>query len=151
MFFCFHFIKNREHESWMTYINSPGYFSWAGNAFELVCLLHVNQIKRALGISGVETVEYAWRSKGTKPGAQVDLLIDRKDGVINICEAKYTIAPFLIDNGYEEILRNKMNLFINETSCKKALHLTFLSASGLVHNDYAGIVQNVITGDELFE
>ena len=73
-----------------------------------------------------------------------------EDGVINICEAKYTIAPFLIDNGYEEILRNKMNLFINETSCKKALHLTFISASGLVHNDYARIVQNVITGDELF-
>lgn len=150
MLFCFQFIKKREHESWMTYINTPGYFAWAGNAFELVCLLHVDQIKMALGISGVETVEYAWRSKGSKPGAQIDLLIDRKDGVINICEAKYTMAPFAIDAGYEKMLRNKMSLFIKETSCKKALHLTFLSSNGLVHNDYAGIVQRVITGDELF-
>ena len=151
MLFCFHFIKNREHESWMTYINSPGYFSWAGNAFELVCLLHVDQIKKALGIYGVETVEYAWRSSNSKPGAQIDLLIDRKDGVINICEAKYTMAPFVIDAGYEEALRNKMDSFINETACKKALHLTFLSVNGLSHNDHAGIVQNEITGDALFD
>lgn len=151
MLFCFHFIKNREHESWMTYINSPGYFSWAGNAFELVCLLHVDQIKKALGIYGVETVEYAWRSNNSKPGAQIDLLIDRKDGVINICEAKYTMAPFVIDAGYEEVLRNKIDSFIRETACKKALHLTFLSANGLSRNDHAGIVQNEITGDELFD
>lgn len=151
MLFCFHFIKNREHESWMTYLNSPGYFSWSGNAFELVCLLHVKQIKRALGISGVETVEYAWRSIGSKPGAQIDLLIDRKDGVINLCEAKYTMAPFVIDASYEVTLRNKMDTFIKETSCKKAIHLTLLSANGLAHNDYAGIVQNEIAGDELFD
>ena len=135
----------------MTYINSPGYFSWAGNAFELVCLLHVDQIKKALGIYGVETVECAWRSSNSKPGAQIDLLIDRKDGVINICEAKYTMAPFVIDAGYEEALRNKMDSFINETACKKALHLTFLSVNGLSHNDHAGIVQNEITGDALFD
>ena len=78
-------------------------------------------------------------------------LIDRKDGVINICEAKYTMAPFVIDAGYEEALRNKMDSFINETACKKALHLTFLSVNGLSHNNHAGIVQNEITGDELFD
>lgn len=150
MFFCFHFIKNREHESWMSYINSPGYFSWAGNAFELVCLLHVNQIKNALGISGVETVEYAWRSSVSQPGAQIDLLIDRKDGVINICESKYTMAPFVIDADYEKVLRNKLNAFINENSCKKALHLTMIAVNGVAHNDYAGIVQNEITGEDLF-
>lgn len=151
MLFCFHFIKKREHESWMAYINSPGYFAWAGNAFELVCLLHVRQIKKSLGISGVETVEYAWRSRHSKPGTQIDLLIDRKDGVINICEAKYTMAPFVIDAVYEESLRNKLNAFVNETSCKKALHLTFISANGLSYNSYAGIIQNEITGDDLFE
>ena len=150
MLFCFHFIKNREHESWMAYLNTPGYFSWCGNAFEMVCLLHINQIKKALGISGIETVEYAWRSTKSKPGAQIDLLIDRKDGVINICEAKYTMMPFVIDATYEEALRNKMYSFIEETSCKKALHLTMISSNGLSHNSYSGIVQNEITGDDLF-
>lgn len=150
MNFCLHFIKNREHESWMTYINSPGYFSWAGNAFELVCLLHTSQIKQVLGISGVETMEYAWRSKNSRPGAQIDLLIDRKDEVINICEAKYTLAPFEIDAKYENALRNKIDVFRKETLCSKALHLTLISANGIVHNNHAGIVQNEITGEDLF-
>jgi hypothetical protein len=155
MYFCFHFIKKREHESWLSYINTPGYFSWSGNAFELVCLLHVNQIKNALGISGVETSLYAWHSNESKPGAQIDLLIDRADGMINICEAKYTTTPFVIDASYSTILQNKINSFIAENSANKtihnkALHLTFISANGLVHNQYSSIVQNELTGDDLF-
>ena len=150
MNFCFKFIKNREHESWMSYINTPSYFSWSGNAFELVCLLHVNQIKNALGISGVETTEYAWRSTKKENGAQIDLLIDRKDGVINVCEIKYTVLPFEIDLKYEMELRNKLAVFISETSCNKALHLTMISANGLKHNAHSGVVQNEITGDDLF-
>lgn len=150
MLFSYHFIKEREHQSWMSYINTPGYYAWCGNAFELVCLLHVDQIKKALGIAGVETMEYAWRSTKTKPGAQIDLLIDRKDGVVNICEAKYTMTPYGIDAGYESALRHKMTAFISETSCKKALHLTFISLNGVAHNEYSGIVQNEITGDDLF-
>ena len=72
----FKFIKNRENESWMSYINTPSYFSWSGNAFELVCLLHVKQIKNALGISGVETTEYAWRSTKKRKWSS-DKSIDR--------------------------------------------------------------------------
>ena len=150
MNFCFKFIKNREHESWMSYINTPSYFSWLGNAFELVCLLHVNQIKNALGISGVETMDYAWRSTKKENGAQIDLLIDRKDGVINVCEIKYSLRPFEIDSKYGEELRNKLDVFISETSCNKALHLTMISANGLKHNVHSGIVQNEISGDDLF-
>lgn len=150
MLFCFHFVKNREHESWMTYIHSPGYFSWLGNAFELVCLLHVKQIKQTLGISGVEINEYAWRSSKSKPGAQIDLLIDRKDDVIHICEAKFTKEPFEIDAAYEKNLQNKINTFIKETVNKKAIHLTLISANGIVKNAYAEIVQNDINGEDLF-
>lgn len=150
MNFCFKFIKNREHESWMSYINTSSYFSWSGNAFELVCLLHVKQIKNALGISGVETKEYAWRSTKKENGAQIDLLIDRKDGVINVCEIKYTVLPFEIDSKYETELRNKLAVFISETSCNKALHLTIISANGLKHNAHSGVVQNEINGDDLF-
>jgi hypothetical protein len=134
----------------MTYINSPSYFAWTGNAFELVVLTHSEQIKKALGISGVESNEYAWRSSKSKPGAQVDLLIDRKDGVINLCEAKYTIEQFKIDSQYADVLQNKVSAFINETKCKSAVHLTLISASGIKHNEYSGIVQNEIDADALF-
>ena len=150
MYFCFKFIKKRKHESWMSYVNTPGYFSWSGNAFELVCLLHVDQIKNALGISGVETMEYAWRSAKIKNGAQIDLLIDRKDDVINVCEIKYTLSPYEIDSKYELELKNKLEVFMSETACKKALHLTLISANGLKRNAHSGIVQNEITGEDLF-
>lgn len=150
MMFSFRFLKNREHNNWMTYINSPSYFAWIGNAFELVVLTHSEQIKKALGISGVESNEYAWRSSKSKPGAQVDLLIDRKDGVINLCEAKYTGEQFKIDSQYAEVLQNKVSAFINETKCKSSVHLTLISASGIKHNEYSGIVQNEIDADALF-
>lgn len=150
MNFCFKFIKKRDHGSWMSYINTPSYFSWSGNAFELVCLLHVDQIKNALGISGVETMEYAWRSSKKENGAQIDLLIDRKDGVMNVCEIKYTLLPFEIDSKYELELKNKLAVFISETNCNKALHLTMVSANGLKHNAHSGIVQSEINGEDLF-
>lgn len=86
----------------------------------------------------------------SKPGSQIDLLIDRRDGVINICEAKYTMSPYEIDVKYEGELRTKIETFAKEASCKKALHLTMISAGGLVPNNHVGIVQNEITGEELF-
>ena len=150
MNFCFKFIKKRDYGSWMSYINTPSYFSWSGNAFELVCLLHVDQIKNALGISGVETMEYAWRSSKKENGAQIDLLIDRKDDVMNVCEIKYTLLPFEIDSKYELELKNKLAVFMSETNCNKALHLTMVSANGLKHNAHSGIVQNEISGEDLF-
>lgn len=150
MNFCFKFIKKRDYGSWMSYINTPSYFSWSGNAFELVCLLHVDQIKNALGISGVETMECAWRSSKKENGAQIDLLIDRKDGVMNVCEIKYTLLPFEIDSKYELELKNKLAVFMSETNCNKALHLTMVSANGLKHNAHSGIVQNEISGEDLF-
>lgn len=151
MLFCFHFIKNREHESWMTYINSPSYYAWAGNAFEIVTLIHSGKIKKVLGIEGVESSEYAWRSTESKPGAQVDLLIDRRDDVVNLCEIKYSIDLFEIDSNYEDVLRNKVSTFIKETKSKKTVHLTFVSAAGLKQNSHSGIVVRSITGDDLFE
>jgi hypothetical protein len=150
MMFSFRFLENREHNNWMAYINSPSYFAWTGNAFELVVLIHSSQIKKVLGISGVESNEYAWRSTKSKPGAQVDLLIDRKDGVVNLCEAKFTIDQFSIDSQYADVLKNKVSIFVNETKCKNAVHLTLISASGIKHNEYSGVVQNEIDGDDLF-
>ena len=137
-------------KSWSGYIGSPGYHSWSGNAFEIVCLNHIEQIKGALGISGVESSEYTWRSKTKSGGAQIDLLIDRKDDMINVCEMKYTSDEFEIDAAYEKKLINKVETFRKEEKTRKALSLTLVSANGLKRNAHANTVQRLITGDDLF-
>ena len=148
--FSLHFLQEPAFSSWLSYTGTPGYYSWCGNAFELVCLNHSPQIKSTLGISGVETMEYAWRSIQDEGGAQIDLLIDRRDGVINLCEMKYTLEPFAIDANYEDILIHKRELFREETGTKKALYVTLVSAEGLRQNSHSGVIQALIRGDDLF-
>ncbi len=148
--FCRRFIVDRKFSSWMKYRNSPGYNAWRGLAFEIVCLNHIGKIKEILGISGIESMDYSWRSKRKAEGAQIDLLIDRSDNVINVCEMKYSDTPYAIDAEYEEKLKQKIFVFEEETQTRKTLYLTMISASGLTHNEHSGIVVNEISGKELF-
>ena len=148
--FPLHFLQNSQIHSWISFAGTPAYYAWKGNAFETLCLNHVDQIKGAMEIRGVETEEYAWRSRTSSPGVQIDLLIDRRDNVINLCEMKCTDQPFVIDASYERQLLEKVSVFRAESKTKKAVHLTMVSASGLTHNAHSGIILNEITGDDLF-
>ena len=148
--FSLRFLESHKRNSWMEYIHSPSYNAWRGNAFEICCVNHVSEIKAALGIAGVETMEYAWRSESSEPGAQIDLLIDRKDGVINLCEMKYTDGTFVMDKSEYGKLMNRMSTFQKEAHPKKAIHLTLISANGLSNGKYASAFQNIITGEQLF-
>ena len=117
-----------------------------------VCMQHISQIQRALGISGVVCTFHAWRFSGkARKGAQIDLVIDRQDNVVNLCEIKFSRKPFAIDREYYGNLQNKLEAFIEEVSPKKAVHLTMISANGLVHNSYSGIVQSCIVLEDLFD
>lgn len=145
------FIDKGTIGSWMDHIKTPAYYSWCGLAFEKVCLLHTKQIKQKLGISGVSSNESAWESKKTKPGAQIDLLIDRKDDVINVCEIKYSQEPFSIDAEYEKKLIHKVEALRTETGTKKALWLTMITFSGLLDNQYKNCVVSELAGDDLFQ
>jgi hypothetical protein len=136
---------------WLKYSNTPAHNAWSGYAFELVCLTHTNQLKKALGISGIITNVASWRSRSAPKGAQIDLVIDRADKVINLCEIKYSDAEFSIDKSYAEILRNKRHAFVIETKTRKAIHQTIITTYGLVHNDYWGSIQSEITFDDLFQ
>ncbi len=149
--FSMEFINNKKLDSWNEYVNSPGYNSWRENSFEIVCLNHINQIKASLGISGIETNEYSWRSSKGGSGAQIDLLIDRKDGVINLCEMKYTNEEYVLDKDEVDKIHNRMAFFQNESKTQKAIHITFICGNGFKQNKYSGTVQNVITGEELFQ
>ena len=144
-------IINKKHTtSWTDFMGTPAYYAWRGNAFEILVLNHIDRIKSALGISGVSTMEYAWKSKKTDNGVQIDLIIDRKDDVINLCEMKYSDEEFVIDKGYAKELINKCEVFRKESGTKKAIRLTLISANGLTHNENYHMVQNLITGEELF-
>lgn len=144
------FMEDGKIGSWADYINTPAYYSWCGRAFEKVCLMHIGQIKHKLGISGVSTNICAWKSKKTKPGAQIDLLIDRKDDVINICEIKFSQEEYSISEDYAKDLRHKVEVFGKESKTKKALWLTMISYAGLVKNAHRNEVVCEITGEDLF-
>ena len=142
--------ENKELSSWKKYANTPSYNAWRGNAFEMVALNHVFEIKKVLGVSGVESEEYAWKSEGGPPGAQIDLLIDRCDGVINLCEIKYSNDPYEITAEEYKNLQRRAAVFQEETGTKKSIHITLITGNGLMQNKYSGIAMNVIRGEDLF-
>lgn len=134
------FVKDSKAEgqgAWLAQLNSPKWRAWSGYAFEYLCRYHVDAIKKQLGISGVYAEISTWRSRDSEQGAQIDLLIDRNDRVINICEIKFSIAPFTITKAYAENLRNKLSAFRAETGTNKTLFLTILTTFGLKTNEYS--------------
>jgi hypothetical protein len=118
-------------------------------------LTHVAQIKKALGISGILTEQSAWQHRakaGDRYGAQIDLLIDRPDGVINVCEMKWSSTPFIIDKRYAATLHERIETFRRTTGTRKSLFLTFVTACGLAPGDYVSeLVANEVTAEALFE
>ena len=136
---------------WMRFCTTPGHSAWAGYAFEILCLMHIPQIRRALGISGVLTEIYSWRSKTHDPGVQIDLVIERGDKVVNLCEMKYASSEFSIDKAYDISLRNKRSAFLAETRTRKAAHTTMITTYGLSKNKYQANIPYEIKLDDLFE
>lgn len=135
---------------WQDNQNLPQVASWRGFSFEGVCFYHELQIKKALGINGVQTELYPWKSRTEKEGAQIDMIIDRADNVMNICEMKFSDDEYIITAKYDKELRHKLTVLREESGTKKALHLTLVTTYGLRMNEYSGIVQKVITMDDLF-
>lgn len=144
------FLITPTFDNWLSFINTPAYYSWAGHAFEILCLNNISSIKNALGVSGVMTKEYSWRSKKSDRGAQIDLLIHRRDMVINVCEIKYSIGKYEITKDYEENLLNKMQTFANEVKPNEQLVLTMITNNSLKENSHSDIIQATIDGDKLF-
>jgi len=151
--FYFHFMYNnnfRDEKFWTNTLNTPKHNTWTGLSFEIICLLHVSEIKKKLEIFGVQSSEYAWRSKSSRNAVQIDLLLDRADNIVNLCEIKYSTLPFVITKEYEEKLRNKIEIFRLETLTRKAVHLLMLTTFGTKRNKYSNIAQNEVTLEDLF-
>jgi hypothetical protein len=153
--FYFKFIKSGKYtgeSNWINSLDTPTHRAWQGLSFEQLCIDHIWQIKKALGISGVQSFNYSWRGGTSEKATQIDLLIDRRDQVINLCECKFTLDTFSIDKDYAEKLRSKIAIFKQVSKTKKAVFLTLISTYGLEKNKYANLlVQNEITMDDLFQ
>jgi len=131
---------------WLTKRGSPSWRAWSGYAFESVCLKHITELKRAIGIEAVETTEASWfRAGDDEPGAQIDLVIDRKDGCINLCEMKFSETEYAIDKSYARELATKVSAFAAATRTRKALFLTMVTVSGLRENAHKhDLVQSTV-------
>ena len=151
--FYLNFVKSARQSDkhfWTNLVDHAKHRAWSGYAFEQVCMQHISQIRKKLGISGVITYSSAWRSKKSKPAAQINLLIERNDGIINICEMKYSENEFMIDKKQDENLRNKKSTFIDETKTRKAVHVTMLTTYGVKRNEYWNNIQSEVTMKDLF-
>lgn len=153
--FHFRFLEtpSTDERFWLSTIASPAQAAWRGLAFERLCLLHLRQIRESLGIGAVHVEAYGWSFRGNDvypDGVQIDLVLDRADNIINLCEMKYSRNAFAIDKEYDQALNRKATTFAGVTGTRKAVHQTLVTANGLVKNGYSGRVQSEITLDDLF-
>lgn len=160
--FYYRFIDgfNGQDEEWWSHnFQSPAVESWQGLSFELVCFMHLKQIKQKLGISGISTEASSWRyvpknknREGEKEekGAQIDLLIDRGDRIINLCEMKFSVKPYRVSENYEKTLRDRMGIFQEKTKTTKALVYTFVTTYGVADGVHRSIVNNEVIMEDLF-
>lgn len=140
--------------TWLKKMTTSSWRTWSGFAFERLCLAHTEQIKKALGIDKIYTEESAWRASGTsgKAGAQINLVIERGDNVINICEIKFSEKPFTIHKKYVDELKSKLLIFKAKTKSRKTLFLTMITTYGLAENKYSiSMVQQSLDMRVLFE
>lgn len=150
--------NGQDSHFWSNMQDNPRRKSWQGYAFEQVCLHHIPQIKQKLGIGGILSEVCSWSCKpftdkdGTvHKGTQIDLLIDRRDETINLCEAKFTSEAYTITQDYAERLNSRKETFRAVTQTRKSLHTTMITTYGLKQNKYTDNVQREVTMNDLFK
>lgn len=145
--------RNRhEARHWTESLDTSEQNVWSGLAFERVCLQHIDQIRKAMGISGMLTSVCSWscRGDGEKKGAQVDLVIDRRDRLVDLCEIKYSTHPFKVTLAMNDELRRKRWRFAEETKTRRGLRTVLIAAEGVANGSYRGEFHTLVTGDDLF-
>jgi uncharacterized protein len=153
--FYFRFIEyQRGYTNWAASARTAAYKTWCGYAFENICIRHTAGIKNALGIAGIVSSEYSWQQKGAngKPGAQADLVIDRDDNCINMCEAKFYATAFETTAQYARQLMYKKAAFTAAAKTRKNVFITLITLSGAVPNKhYNSVVTSQLTAAAFFK
>lgn len=154
--FYYKFVEpnnGRDEQWWAKHMNDPSVSSWMGLTFELVCMLHHQQIKEALHIDTISTSISTWHQIGddNRRGAQIDLIIERGDRTIHVCEMKFSRGKFTISKDYEERLMNREALFQNVIRKDHAVVHTFVTTYGVTDGKHKSIVHSEVTMDDLFD
>ncbi|MBQ9077781.1 MAG: ATP-binding protein [Muribaculaceae bacterium] len=154
--FFLRFVKNNnggDEHLWTNMLDAPERRTWSGYSFEQLCLHHIPQIRQGLGISGIQSDVCSWTTPATENhrGVQIDLLINRKDQIVNLCEMKYSTNEYEITKRYNDELQERKETFRKVTKTRKALHLTMVTTYGIKDNAYSGMIQSQITLDDLFK
>jgi hypothetical protein len=153
--FYYQFVKeayNVDDNYWAKLMSTPRYNTWCGLAFERVCLLHVRQIKMALGISGIMANVFSWHVKANDAhqGVQIDLLIDRSDNVINVCEMKYAPHGFSLTSATLNSINVKMEVLRQYVSPRKFVSAVLITSNGVIRNKYSDEIRQIISAEQLF-
>lgn len=143
--------KVKDSEYWTHMLNTPAQNTWYGLAFERVCMDHVPQILHSIGIDRIQTDYYSWRSEATTPKSQIDLIIDRADGIITICEMKYSADTYQMTQTEAGKIATRLQNYISENSPKKGVQTALVTTVGLKPGKNADAVQNVIVLGDLFK
>lgn len=151
--FYFKYIENnhsRDIHFWEHSLMASSVAAWQGITFELIVLQHLEQVKKALGVDRILNSSSSWRSRDIEERTQIDLVIERADRVINLCEIKFSSMPFIITKDYEMTLRRRMAIFQNQTRTRKTLVTTLITTYGVSVGTHSGVVQSQVTMDDLF-
>ena len=155
LFYFRYAIENKYQDEafWTNSLNSGKYRAWSGYAFETLCLNHLPQIKQALGIAGIQSRACCWTAKQEEnhKGAQIDLLIDRADNTINLCEMKFSHSEYEITKSDDEDFENKIESFLRQTKTGKSLMLTLITSFGVKPGKYSGHVQRQLSLDDFIK
>ncbi|MBR4493073.1 MAG: AAA family ATPase [Bacteroidales bacterium] len=152
LFTLFHLTFSKKlttEDYWQQHLNTPVTNTWQGLAFEHVCMVHINQIRHALGLDRIAVEYYSWRSSSA-PKAQIDMVIERADRLINLCEIKYTQSEFVITADEDMKLRNRIAAFTRDTKTHCGILPTWITPYGLYRNEYSASVQYQAQLDDLF-
>lgn len=157
--FCLFFLywvvghDNMNPDFWMLSQQSQSVNSWRGISFEEVCLVHIQQIKAALGIAGVSSTQSAWTLRGDdeKEGVQIDLLISRKDNVLNMCEMKFCGDEYKVSKAYERKLAHRQIVLSEMVNRRTVIHPVLVTTYGLSYNEYSGSFVHTVVMDDLFK
>lgn len=153
--FYYHFIHNRTNHDesyWLKLMSQPSYHTWCGLAFERVCLLHLRQLKAALGVAGIMVDTFSWFVKATEyhRGAQIDLILSRADNVINVCEMKYAPKGYVFTAASAKSIEDKISILSQYVPASKGIMPVIVSSNGFISNKYSSAFPVSITSQELF-
>lgn len=143
--------RTTDNHYWRHLLGTPTMNTWFGLSFERVCMAHIRQIVHALHYDTIHTEYYSWRSRQSKPAVQIDMVIDRADNNITLCEMKYSQAEYaLTKREYQNIL-NRVETFRSETATRKGLQPVIVTTYGLKKNEYSSVAYRTVVMDDLFD